>query len=81
MRRKSVVLSELGNGLFRISKLLAEFDQPVAQPARGSFGRFESGVELIDDVGVGYSIGELRGSLRIAPSDRNIESSGLPRPA
>ena len=78
VRRKSVLLSKLGDSLFRIAKLLAEFDQAVAQPARGPFGRFESGVELIDHVGVSDSIGELRGSLRIGPGDGNIKSIGLP---
>ena len=78
MRTSPFSFRNLATASSESAKLLAELDQSVAQPGRGPFGRFESGVELIDDVGVSHRIGELRGSLGIGPGDRNIERMGLP---
>ena len=75
--RKPVLLAKLCYSFFRVAKLLAQFDQAVAQPTRGPLGRLKTGVELVDNIGIGHRVGELRGSGRIVPGDGNIEHLGL----
>ena len=68
-----MLLAKLRYRFFRVAKLPAQFDQPVAQPTRGPLGQLKTSVELVDDIGVGYGVGELGGSDRIFPRDGNIE--------
>ena len=73
-----MLLAKLCNRIFRVAKLPAQFDQAVAQPSRGPLGRLKASIELVDDIGIGNRVGELRGSRRIVPSDGNIEDLSLP---
>ena len=62
---------------FRVAKLPAQFDQAVAQPTRGPLSQLKTSVELVDNIGIGYRVGELGGSDRIFPSDGNVEYLSL----
>ena len=71
--RKPVLLAKCCYRFFRVAKLPAQFDQAVAQPTRGSLGGLKTSIKLVDDIGIGYRVGELGGSDRIFPSDGNVE--------
>src|SRR6266852_2429477 len=71
--RQPVRLAKGCERFFRVAKLLAQFNQPIAQPTRSPLGRFKTSVELVNDVGIGYRVSELGGSHRISPSDGNVE--------
>ena len=73
-----MLLAKFGYCFFRIAQLTAQFDQTVAEPTRGPFRRLKTSVKLVDDIGIGYGIGELGGSDRIFPRDGNVEYLGLP---
>src|SRR5262249_55566110 len=71
--RKPMILAKLCYCFIRVAKLTAQFNQAVAQPTRGSFGRLKTSVELVNDIGIGYRVGKLTGSHGIVPSDGNVE--------
>ena len=78
--REPVLLAKLCYRFFRVAKLLAQFDQAVAEPTRGPFGRIKTSVELVTNIGVGDRVGELRGPGRILPGDGNIEHLSFAAP-
>src|SRR4030095_9461576 len=70
--------TKLCNGIFRVTKLPAQFDQTVAQPTRGALGQLKASIELVGDISISNRIGELCGSFRIVPSYGNVEDLSLP---
>ncbi len=77
---KPVLVTKLCYSFFRVAKLLAQFDQAIAQPTGGLFGRLKSGVELVNNIGVCHRVGELRGFGRIGRGDGNTEHLGPAAP-
>ena len=49
----------------------------LSQP-EARLAELKTSVELVDDIGIGYGVGELGGSDRIFPSDGNVEYLSLP---